>query len=207
MESRLHILIAHIKELEQELVQEIQKKEEEYHYKIFGKKVTFEEWIKHEQKTLVMKIIPYIRDAAFLNILTAPVIWAVLPAALFLDFMITLYQTVCFPVYGIPEVQRSDYIVLDRHSLPYLNIIEKVNCEYCAYVNGLVAYVQEIAGRTEQYWCPIKHALKVKDPHQRYYEFLEYGDADGYRARLEQLRDGLRAETSTDATTPPPNVS
>jgi len=188
MESRLHILIAQIKELEQELVQEIQKKEEEYHYKIFGKKVTFEEWIKHEQKTLVMKIIPYIREAAFLNILTAPIIWAVLPAALFLDLMITLYQTVCFPVYGIPEVQRSMYIVLDRHSLPYLNIIEKVNCEYCAYVNGLVAYVQEIAGRTEQYWCPIKHARKMTTLHRRYIKFLEYGNGPAYRENIEKIR-------------------
>jgi len=188
MESRLHMLIAQIKELEQELVQEIQKKEEEYHYKIFGKKVTFEEWIKHEQKTLVMKIIPYIREAAFLNILTAPIIWAVLPAALFLDLMVTLYQAVCFPVYGIPEVQRSDYIVLDRHSLPYLNIIEKINCEYCAYFNGLVAYAQEIAGRTEQYWCPIKHARKITTLHRRYIKFLEYGNGPAYRENIEKIR-------------------
>jgi len=188
MESRLHILIAQIKDLEQELVQEIQKKEEEYHYKILGKKVTFEEWIKHEQKALVMKIIPYIREAAFLNILTAPIIWAVLPAALFLDLMITLYQTICFPVYGIPEVQRSDYIVLDRHSLPYLNIIEKVNCEYCAYFNGLVAYAQEIAGRTEQYWCPIKHARKITTLHSRYIKFLEYGNGPAYRENIEMIR-------------------
>jgi hypothetical protein len=150
--------------------------------------VTFEEWIKHEQKALVMKIIPYIREAAFLNMFTAPIIWAVLPAALFLDLMITLYQTVCFPVYGIPEVQRSDYIVLDRHSLPYLNIIEKVNCEYCAYVNGLVSYVQEIAGRTEQYWCPIKHARKITTLHRRYIKFLEYGNGPAYRENIEKIR-------------------
>jgi hypothetical protein len=195
MESRLHVLMAKIKELEQELVQEIQKKEEEYYYKIFGRKVTFEEWIKHEQKSLVMKIVPFIRSAPLLNILTAPVVWSVLPFALLLDLAFTVFQFVCFPVYGIPKVKRGDYVVLDRHSLPYLNVIEKMNCEYCAYVNGLLAYLAEIAGRTEQYWCPIKHARKVAMLHRRYVKYFEYGDGAGFRKDNETVRrdfDDLR---------------
>ncbi len=186
--SRLHALVARIKELEQELAREIQAKEEEYFYKIFGKRVKFEEWIKHEQKALVQKIIPFIRSASWPVILSAPVIWAVLPAALFLDLMVTVYQAVCFPIYGIPVVRRGAYIVIDRHMLPYLNVIEKVNCVYCGYVNGLIAYVQEIAGRTEQYWCPIKHARKLTTLHSRYIRFLDYGDAAGYREGLETIR-------------------
>ena len=47
-----------IKEIEKELGYEIQIKGEEYYYKIFGKKVTSEEWIKHDQKELAKKIIP-----------------------------------------------------------------------------------------------------------------------------------------------------
>ena len=64
---------------------------------------------------------------------------------------------------------------MDRRKLAYLNSIEKFNCVYCEYVNGLIAYVQEIAGRTEQYWCPIKHAMRVKSMHSRYRHFLDYG--------------------------------
>ncbi len=188
MESRLHVLVERIKELEKELAQEIQKKEEEYSYKIFGKKVAFEEWIKHEQKALVQKIIPFIRSSTWPVILTAPVIWAVLPAALLFDLMVTAYQAVCFPAYGIPKVKRDDYIIFDRHSLPYLNVIEKVNCEYCAYANGLIAYAQEVAGRTEQYWCPVKHARKMTTLHRRYIKFLEFGDGNGYREKIEQVR-------------------
>jgi hypothetical protein len=188
MESRLHQLVARIKELEKELAREIQKKEEEYYYKIFGKKVTFEEWIKHEQKALVQKIIPYIRESSWPVILSAPVIWAVLPAALLFDLMLTIYQAICFPIYGIPRVKRVDHFLFDRRVLPYLNIIEKLNCEYCAYVNGLIAYAQEIVGRTEQYWCPIKHARKMTTLHRRYISFLEYGDGEGYRKRLEAVR-------------------
>ena len=52
----------------------------------------------------------------------------------------------------------------------------------------------EIGSRTEQYWCPIKHALKISDPHRRYYDFLEFSDAEGYRARLEEFRKRLREE-------------
>ncbi len=188
MENRIHLLVAEIKELEKELAQEIQKHEEEYYYKILGKKVTFEAWVEHEQKALVKKIIPFIRESTWPVILSAPIIWAVLPAALLLDLMVTIYQAVCFPIYGIPSLKRSDYIIFDRHALPYLNIIEKINCEYCAYVNGLLGYVQEIAGRTEQYWCPIKHARKMTTLHHRYIKFLEYGDGTGYREKIETVR-------------------
>jgi hypothetical protein len=50
-------------------------------------------------------------------------------------------------------------------------------CVYCGYANGVIAYARKIASRTEQYWCPIKHALRIRDPHVRYAQFLEYGDA------------------------------
>jgi hypothetical protein len=99
-----------------------------------------------------------------------------------------IYQFICFPIYGIPKVRRKDYIVMDRHRLRYLNSMEHFNCVYCGYVNGLLAYVQEIAGRTEQYWCPIKHAMSLKARHSRYQHFLDYGDAEQYRKRIEEVR-------------------
>ena len=43
------------------------------------------------------------------------------------------------------------YLAFDRHRLTYLNFAEKLNCEYCAYANGILAYFTEIAARTEQY--------------------------------------------------------
>ncbi len=131
---------------------------------------------------------------------TAPVIYSLIIPFALLDLWMSLYQAICFPVYGIPPVKRTQYIVFDRQHLAYLNWIETLNCLYCGYANGLIAYVREIASRTEQYWCPIKHALRVKDPHQRYFEFLEYGDAQGYRAKLTAFRDRLREEAAADAT-------
>lgn len=106
------------------------------------------------------KLHTYLLEAPLLNILTTPIIWSCLLPAAILDLVVSIYHGVCFPVNGIPKVKRSDYIIIDRHALPYLNLIEKINCEYCGYFNGLIAYVQEIAARTEQYWCPIRHARK-----------------------------------------------
>ena len=51
----------------------------------------------------------------------------IVPIAL-LDAWISLYQWICFPLFGIRRVQRRDYIVVDRHKLTYLNGIEKLNC-------------------------------------------------------------------------------
>lgn len=186
--ERLQELIEKIKVLENELSIEIQKKQEEFLYNIKGRRILFEEATAKYHKTLVTKIHTYLLNATFLNIVTAPIIWCCLLPAVFMDLIITLYQAVYFPVYNIPKVDRSEYIIIDHHDLEYLNVFEKVNCLYCSYFNGMIAYVQEIAARTEQYWCPVKHARKIKTIHSRYKKFLEYGDADNYRKDFEKLR-------------------
>jgi hypothetical protein len=66
---------------------------------------------------------------------------------------------------------------------------------YCSYAVGLLAYANEIIARTEQYFCPIKHAGKILGTHARYEHFLEYGEADNYHGKLEALREELGKET------------
>lgn len=34
----------------------------------------------------------------------------------------------------------------------------------------------------------VKHALRMKEIHGRYRHFFEYGDAEGYRAHVEEIR-------------------
>jgi len=186
--NNLYSLIEEIKKLEKELLSEIQKKEKDFFYKIEGKRVCFEEETKKYQKTLATKIHPYILNAPLLHVLTVPIIWFIAIPALFMDLTVSIYQFICFKIYGIPEVKRSDYIVIDRQNLAYLNLIEKANCVYCEYFNGLIAYVQEIGARTEQFWCPIKHARKLASIHNRYHKFLEYGDHKEYKSRLKEIR-------------------
>ncbi len=185
---RLQELLEEISKLENELAAELQKKEEEFYYKIKGKKVYFEQATRQYHKSLVTGLRTYLRNAELPNILSAPVIWFCLFPALLLDLTVTIYHLICFPIYGIPKVRRGDYLAIDRHALSYLNALEKLNCVYCGYFNGLIAYVQEIAARTEQYWCPIKHAHRIRTLHSRYGKFLEYGDAAAYRRAVEKIR-------------------
>jgi hypothetical protein len=123
----------------------------------------------------------------------------IFPIALF-DLSLTVYQMICFRLYDIQRVVRSDYIVIDRHHLAYLNVFEKLNCIYCGYGNGVISYAREITSRTEQYWCPIKHARKILDAHPRYESFLNYGDATAYPVKLIDYRAALKADASPGTT-------
>lgn len=134
----------------------------------------------------------YLFDSDLASVLTAPVIYSMIIPLVLIDASFTLYQQVCFRAYGIPRVRRFAYMVNDRHKLGYLNNIEKANCAYCGYANGVVAYAHEILSRTEQYWCPIRHARRVLHAHERYPEFFPYGDAQGYQQGIEVKRDDLR---------------
>jgi len=185
----LQDIIEQIKNLEKELYAELQKKQEEFFYNIQGKKVRFEEAARRRHKALMTHVPVYLLHARFRNLLTIPFVWACFPPALLMDMAVSFYQFICFPIYEIPKVRRSDYIVIDRHSLAYLNLIEKINCVYCGYFNGLIAYTQEISARTEQYWCPIKHARRMANLHSRYKNYLEYGDASGYKNDLDNIRN------------------
>lgn len=188
MANQIESLMERIRGLENELIQELQKKQDEFYYEVIRKKVRFEREVRKQHRALAQKIHKYLYQSDTLVILTAPVIWFCLVPGVFLDLAISAYQAICFPVYGIPKVRRSDYIVLDRQYLSYLNGIEKMNCLYCGYFNGLLAYAREVVARTEQYWCPIKHARKLKTVHNRYRNFLDYGDAKGYREKIETVR-------------------
>ena len=185
--NRIEDLIREMKRLEAELLEELAQKEAEFRYQVRGRKVRFEAEARRYQRQFMVHVGRYLRRASVINIISAPAIWLCIIPALLMDLSVSLYQ-ICFRLYRIPRVRRSRYIVIDRHSLAYLNLIEKINCLYCGYFNGLIAYVQEIAARTEQYWCPIKHARRVASMHSRYHKFLEYGDCTDYQERLQQLR-------------------
>ena len=183
----LEWLFHRIRELEGEVNREIQKKKEEYYYTIKKKRVEFEKNVLREHRQIATAAWRYVLSASPLAILTAPVIYSMLIPAVILDLFLMAYQWICFPAYGIPKVKRREHIVIDRQYLGYLNIIEKINCIYCGYFNGLMSFATEVAGRTEQYWCPIKHARKITSPHSRYRRFFEYGDGKDYRKRLGML--------------------
>jgi hypothetical protein len=185
--------LAHeIVRLQAELDREIEHRRKALGWAVTGRLVQFEQGLVAEQRKLRTGIAHFLARAPIGSVVSAPVIYSMIVPLVLIDLWTSLYQAICFRAYAIPRVRRSDYIALDRSQLAYLNWIEALNCTFCGYGNGVIAYVREVAGRTEQYWCPIKHAIRISSPHERYLSFLEYGDAEGYRARLESFRDHLR---------------
>jgi hypothetical protein len=199
MNEKLDTLLETMRVLEKDILRELQKKELEFFYEVRQGKVRFTAEARSRHKLLVKRFTSYIRDSRFWIIATGPVIWACLLPIALLDLFMSVYQAVCFPVYGIPKVKRGDYIRLDRRHLAYLNWAEKLNCEYCGYANGVLACATEIAARTEQYWCPIKHALRMKSMHSRYRHFFDYGNAEHYRQQIETVRRSFEDIETADA--------
>ena len=189
------------RELEAEIDRLLQEKREQFHYHLERGKVRFEDSMRALHKRQRIGVWKYLTHARLRHIISAPIIYSVFFPFLALDIAVTIYQQICFRLYGIPLVRRSDHIVIDRHNLAYLNVIEKINCVYCGYGNGVAEYVREVSARTEQYWCPIKHARRSRDPHYLTGHFLDYGDADAWREKL----DSLRKDWSTLDITAPPN--
>ncbi len=186
MSSTIDDLLNKIKSLEQELILEIQSQQNTFDFDKQQRR--FEKQPGQQQKQFSQQILDYLKNSSLKHILSAPVIWAVLIPTVLLDIGVTLFQAICFPIYGIPKVKRADYVIFDRQYLTYLNIIEKINCAYCSYFNGVIAYIQEIAARTEQFWCPIKHAHHLCTLHSRYQHFIDYGDAKSYRQHKQDVR-------------------
>jgi hypothetical protein len=188
MNERIRRLLEEMKTLEDELTAALHAQETRVFFQINGKRVEFERGVRAAHRKLKRGFWRWVVTDRPQNFLTAPVIYGLIVPLLFADLCVTVYQAVCFPVYGILKVRRGDYLVFDRQQLDYLNWFEHIHCTFCAYANGVVAYIAEVTARTEMYFCPIKHARKALGTHARYAHFLDYGDADNYHARLEAFR-------------------
>lgn len=194
MDNRIRNLLDQISALEDELRSVLHEQEERLLYRLDGKRVEFETKVRATHRKLKRSVLRWIVTDRPQNFITGPVIYALAIPLAFLDLWVTLFQATCFPIYRIEKVRRGDYIVFDRGFLEYLNWFERFHCTYCEYANGLLAYAVEIAARTEQYFCPIKHARKVLGSHTRSVRFLAYGEAAEYHGKLEEFRRALEGE-------------
>lgn len=186
-------ILARIAGLEEELEAELQRRRHELHVGLENRRVHFEEAVLAQQRRYKAGLLHYAMGAELRHVASIPFIFGLALPMILMDFAISMYQWICFPLYRIQIVRRKDFWVFDRSHLAYLNLIEKINCAYCSYGNGLAAYFTEIASRTEQYWCPIKHSRRILHAPSRYSRFPDYGDAENYRLELQNLRAQLRA--------------
>ena len=194
MSNTVSELVDKITKLENQLLSELEKQQEEFKYRLEGTKVKFDEASLEAHRLMRVAVLPWLLSSKIRHILSIPFIYSMIVPIALIDITITCYQHICFRLYNITRVKRSKYVVVDRHQLSYLNAIEKFNCLYCGYGNGVMSYSREVIARTEQYWCPIKHARKVVGTHRRYRNYVPYGDGDNYRPQLIKLRDELRED-------------
>ena len=191
MNEKITQILAQMAALENDLRTAVQEQESKMFFQIRGKRVEFESSVKAAHRKLKKNFFRWLVTDRPQNLITGPIIYAMIFPLMMLDICVSFYQWACFPIYGITRVRRADYIVFDRRHLGYLNFIEKFHCTYCEYGNGLMSYMAEILARTEEYFCPIKHAHKILGTHARYNRFLDYGDAADYEAKLEEYRVAL----------------
>jgi hypothetical protein len=194
MATQLDELTAKLRSVEAEIEAELAKRREALRFHLENRRIVFEKKVLRIHRELKTRATRYLIDANPLMILSAPVIYSLVVPIALVDIWVMAYQAICFPIYKIQKVRRRDYLVFDRHHLAYLNVIEKFNCAYCSYANGAIAFVREVASRTEVYWCPIKHARRILGPHPNYQGFADFGDAEGFREKLKQMKDGVKIE-------------
>ncbi len=192
MNDKIREIIDEIEEMKLKLAAEIDKQESHISYEIKNGYVTFEKEVLAKQKENMKNLLSWLGEVPLLHFLIAPLIYAMVIPAIFVDVTLFIYQQVVFRVFKFKLVKRSDYMHFDHQYLGYLNSIEKLNCLYCSYFNGLMLYASAIAGRTELYFCPIKHAKKVVAQHMYYDEFLTYGDEEDYQEKLKELRENSK---------------
>ncbi len=198
MKSKIESLLKDIRQKKEELFLEYSKLKQKYWYVIEQGRVRFEEEMRKRNKIYKISIFESIFSAQVREILSMPFIYVMIIPAIILDIFLFVYQQTALRLYKIPLVKRNDYIVFDRKQLDYLNIIQKINCLYCSYVNWLFSYAVEIAWRTEKYWCPIKAANKKKWGHDWEEYFADYWDPENFFKVMRNLKDFKEIENKKD---------
>lgn len=187
MRDTIREILAKIEALNNDLREEYDRLSEKYGFYFQQKKIIFLDLFREKNKIKKIPLYQYIIPKNWRHvryILSMPFIYGMFFPVLFLDICVTVYQYIAFPLYSIPLVKRSDCIIFDRRFLDYLNLLEKINCLYCSYMNGVFAYAVEIGARTERFWCPLKSAHKPRFTHGWYKDFADYGDGDEWHEKM-----------------------
>jgi len=162
--DKIQKILQDIQDKKQELALEYEKLSErlrdKYDFSFAKGRVIFSEKAKKYQKKFKTPLGKYAIPKSYRHIISMPFIYGMIIPAAFLDISLFIYQQTALRLYAVPLVKRSDYIIYDRKHLSYLNLLQKIHCLYCSYVNGVFQYAVEVAGRTEKYWCPIKAARR-----------------------------------------------
>ncbi len=194
MNDQLKMILDNMKLLEAELHDELKSSQQRFQERFVASVAELRRSALDAQQRLETRSYKVFTLIFWRHVASIPFIYIMVVPFVFMDLMLTIYQQACFRLYAVPLARRAEHFVIDRQLLDNLNLVDKLNCMYCGYGTGLFSYGREIISKTEQYWCPIKHAQKTLSASQRYNEFLEYGDTEEYHRKVAEYRDELRKE-------------
>ena len=116
MSDNIDRLTTQIKLLQGELEAEFAIRRAKLRYTLQGKRAVFEEEILRAHRELRVGLARYVFNANLMTVVTAPVIYAMIVPFVILDITITLYQWICFPVYGLDDFIHGRDVRQDRRS-------------------------------------------------------------------------------------------
>ena len=124
-------------------------------------------------KILVPQKSTYQKDPSILiSILTIFSSYVCIIPLVVLDVFLWQFQHIYFRFHNIPQITRKEYVIIDRYELKGLYFWQKVNCVYCGYANGIVAFAKAIVNQMEIYSCAIKHVRtpEGQEHHTNFYD-------------------------------------
>ncbi len=80
-----------------------------------------------------------------------PMYWF-LPTLVFVHAVLELvfFQWIAKAVFGTARLRQKDFIILDRHRIAGIPFIDKLNCLYCGYANGLCVLLNRQLDQLQQ---------------------------------------------------------
>jgi hypothetical protein len=131
MLSPVDDLVARITQLERELETEVNRARDGWRYRIEAGRIRFERDVRLAHARVKQRIPRFLRESSPLNILTAPLIYSMVVPIAIVDLAFSIYQGLCFPIYGIARVRRGAFFrhrsspsrVSERHRKAELRLL------------------------------------------------------------------------------------
>jgi hypothetical protein len=99
-------IVRRLHEAEEDLQREVHEQQRRWRFEVHRGRVRFDRGIRDAHRRMKQGIPAYIREGSLLSLVTAPVVYSLIVPLLVLDVWTTVYQCVCFPIYGVPRVHR-----------------------------------------------------------------------------------------------------
>jgi hypothetical protein len=77
-------------------------------------------------------------------------------------FCLYIFATLMLqPLLGLRKLRFKDYVIIDRHKIADLPWLDRLNCVYCGYANGLATFFEASLSQVEQWEGKLSFGKKI----------------------------------------------